>query len=124
MKLYGYAGCSTCRKPIHWLVARQLDPEIVDITQQPPSLAELGQALDQLGRKRLFNTSGQSYRALGPATVAAMDDPAALAALAADGKLVKRPFLILNDGRILTGFKEQEWQTVLLAESPVSDQER
>ena len=124
MKLYGYAGCSTCRKAIDWLVARQLEPQIVDITQQPPSLAELGQALDQLGRKRLFNTSGQSYRALGPATVAAMDDPAALAALAADGKLVKRPFLILNDGRILTGFKEQEWQTVLLAESPVSDQER
>ena len=67
----------------------------------------------QLGRQRLFNTSGQSYRALGAAAVQAMDDQAALAALAADGKLIKRPFLVANDGRILTGFKEPEWLDLL-----------
>ena len=77
------------------------------------SIAELEQALAQLGRQRLFNTSGQSYRALGAAAVQAMDDQAALAALAADGKLIKRPFLIANDGRILTGFKEPEWLDLL-----------
>lgn len=70
-------------------------------------------ALGQLGRGRLFNTSGQSYRALGAAAVKAMDDEQALAALAADGRLIKRPFLISADGRIITGFREEEWQQLL-----------
>jgi len=79
---------------------------------------ELEQALAQLGRQRLFNTSGQSYRALGAAAVQALDDQAALAALAADGKLIKRPFLISDGGRILTGFKEPEWAALLDGTSP------
>ena len=118
LKLYSYPRCSTCRKAIAWLAARQLQPEILDITEQPPSPAELEQALAQLGRQRLFNTSGQSYRALGAAAVQALDDQAALAALAADGKLIKRPFLITDAGRILTGFKEPEWVALLEAQAP------
>ena len=113
MKLYSYPRCSTCRKAIAWLSARNFAAEMFDITEQPPSIDELGQALAQLGRQRLFNTSGMSYRALGASAVQAMDDQTALAALAADGKLIKRPLLIADDGRILTGFKEQEWLDLL-----------
>jgi arsenate reductase (glutaredoxin) len=113
MKLYSYSSCSTCRKAIAWLTARHLAAETLDITEQSPSINELEQALAQLGRKRLFNTSGQSYRALGAAAVQAMDDQAAIAALAADGKLIKRPLLIAANGRILTGFKEPEWLDLL-----------
>ena len=114
MRLYSYSRCGTCRKAIAWLEAHHLAVEPLDITEQPPSLQELHLALDQLGRKRLFNTSGQSYRSLGAAAVQAMDDDQALAALAADGKLIKRPFLITGDGRVLTGFQPQEWEQVLL----------
>ena len=113
MKLYSYPRCSTCRKAIAWLTARHQAAETLDITEQPPSIAELEQALAQLGSQRLFNTSGQSYRALGAAAVQAMDDQAAIAALAADGKLIKRPLLIAANGRILTGFKEPEWLDLL-----------
>ena len=67
-----------------------------------------------VGRKRLFNTSGQSYRALGAAAVAAMDDDQALAALAADGRLIKRPFALASDGAVLVGFKLEEWSAALL----------
>ena len=112
-RLYAYSGCSTCRKAVAWLRAQGLDPEIVEITNQPPSLEELGQGLAQLGRGRLFNTSGQSYRALGAAAVKAMDDGQALAALHADGRLVKRPFVVARDGRILIGFRPEEWAQLL-----------
>lgn len=114
MKLYSYGACSTCRKALAWLRDHDLSVESIDITQQPPSLAELRLGLDQLGRKRLFNTSGQSYRALGGAAVQAMDDDQALAALAADGRLVKRPYLITDSGRVVSGFKPEEWQALLL----------
>jgi arsenate reductase (glutaredoxin) len=139
LKLYSYPRCSTCRKAIAWLQGQGIavDPiavpsiavdamavgtagadgeapslELIDITLQPPSLQELSHALQQLGRKRLLNTSGQSYRALGAATVQAMDDAALLQALAADGKLIKRPFLIGDDGATLTGFQQAEWESL------------
>lgn len=113
MKLYSYAQCSTCRKAISWLRERGIAITPIDITVTPPSREELEAGLVQVGRKRLFNTSGQSYRALGSATVQAMDDPRALDALAADGRLVKRPFLITEAGMVLTGFKPEEWEALL-----------
>ncbi|MEA5415658.1 Spx/MgsR family RNA polymerase-binding regulatory protein [Synechococcus sp. BA-132 BA5] len=110
-RIYHYPGCSTCRKALAWMLERQCSFEAIDITTNPPSLQLLREAHDQLGGfGRLFNTSGQSYRALGAASVKAMDTATALAALAADGRLIKRPFLVLASGRILTGFRPQEWQ--------------
>lgn len=113
MKLYSYAGCSTCRKALAWLAERGVSVDPIEITSQPPSQAELRLGLEQLGRQRLFNTSGQSYRALGGAVIRAMSDEQALAALAADGRLVKRPYLITPSGRVLTGFRPEEWQVLL-----------
>ena len=112
--LYQYAGCGTCRKALAWLRERQIPFNAIDITTSPPSLDLLAAAHEQLGGfGRLFNTSGQSYRALGAATVKAMDRETALAALAADGRLIKRPFLVSTSGRILTGFRPEEWQELL-----------
>ncbi len=112
--IYQYAGCGTCRKAQAWLRERRIPFDAIDITTNPPSLDLLAAAHDQLGGfGRLFNTSGQSYRALGAATVKAMDRATALAALAADGRLIKRPFLVTTAGRILTGFRPEEWEELL-----------
>lgn len=118
--MYSYAGCGTCRKALSWLQDQGLEVEQIDIINSPPSTAELAEALRQLGsRSRLFNTSGLSYRALGAERIKAMDDQEALAALAADGKLIKRPFLVSADGRITTGFRPQEWQPLLMEKKTV-----
>ena len=109
--VYSYAACSTCRKALKWLEEQGIAHEVVDITSSPPSLAELRQALASLvNRQRLFNTSGLSYRALGAAAVKSMGDDEALSALASDGKLIKRPFVITSSGEALTGFDPQRWQ--------------
>jgi arsenate reductase len=118
LRVYSYPACGTCRKALQWLAQQGFSValgslDLVDITSAPPSTAELRQAFEALGRKRLFNTSGQSYRALGAAAVAAMDDEQALAALAADGRLIKRPFAITASGRALVGFKVEEWSAAL-----------
>ena len=42
-----------------------------------------------------------------------MDTATALAALAADGRLIKRPFLVATSGRIVTGFRPEEWQELI-----------
>jgi arsenate reductase len=112
-RLYSYPACSTCRKALAWLKQQGLEAEVIDITTQPPSPQELEAAFEQLGRSRLFNTSGQSYRALGSAVIKALSDGDALRALAADGKLIKRPFLVTPSGRFCTGFNPEEWASLL-----------
>lgn len=114
LRLYCYGACSTCRRALKWLADGGIPAEVIDITVDPPGLDLLSEALNQLGdRRRLFNTSGRSYREIGADRIKAMDDQAALKALAADGRLIKRPFLVSASGRILTGFQEAEWAQLL-----------
>ena len=118
LRLFSYSKCGTCRKALQWLDQQGFSVgngnlELIDITLEPPVLHDLRLAFNSLGRKRLFNTSGQSYRALGAAAVAALSDDEALAALAADGKLIKRTFAITEAGTALVGFKPEEWQAAL-----------
>ena len=82
LQVYSYNRCSTCRKALAWLTERGIDHEVHDITLTPPSKEMLVAAHQSLGdRKLLFNTSGQSYRAMGAAAVKALSDDEALEAL-------------------------------------------
>ncbi|KZR86887.1 Regulatory protein Spx [Synechococcus sp. MIT S9509] len=114
--VFSYPRCSTCRKALAWLESEGLDHEVIDITLDPPSLELLQLAFRQFGQvKPMFNTSGQSYRAIGAEAVKLMSDEQALQALAADGKLIKRPFVQCPDGRFLVGFKPETWSESLLS---------
>jgi len=115
MKVFHYAGCSTCKKARQWLQSQALEVELVDIVAQPPTVAQLRRAmkLGDLPIRKLFNTSGQSYRQGDfKARLPTMSESEALAALAADGKLVKRP-LVLGDDVALVGFKPEAWDAAL-----------
>lgn len=104
--VFHYPKCSTCRRALAYLKQRAVAYTSLDIVEQPPSRAQLAAALKQSGLpvKRFFNTSGQSYREgkFGE-RLATMKEAEALDALAADGKLIKRP-LIVGDGFVLVGF--------------------
>jgi arsenate reductase len=114
MKVYTYKNCSTCRDAVKWLREHAISFEELPIRETPPSLEELRAALVAFGGdpRPLFNTSGQDYRALGlKDKLPAMSADEALALLAANGNLVKRPFVIDSKrGILLTGFKPAEWQ--------------
>lgn len=111
-RFYQYPKCSTCRKALALLARAGADYESVDIVTHPPKKAELARVLARSGLpvKKLFNTSGQSYREgrFGE-RLPGLSDAQALAALAADGKLIKRPLLIADDF-VLVGFDEAEYR--------------
>lgn len=112
IKLYSYQGCSACRKAKQYLDKHQIPYDEFPIRQQPPSKQELKSTLAAYDGdyRRLFNTSGQSYRQGGfKNRLAAMSGDEKIAALAADGNLIKRPFLI-GEKLKLVGFKEEEWK--------------
>lgn len=111
-RVYQYPKCSTCRKALAFLDRLGVEYESVDIVTNPPSKRELQRALKLSGLpiKKLFNTSGQSYRAgnFGE-RLPTLSESAALDALAADGKLIKRPFLLTSD-LALVGFDEASYR--------------
>ena len=111
LTVYHYPACSTCKKALKWLDAHGIAHERVHIVDAPPSVATLRQALRLSGLPvaKLFNTSGVSYREGDfKSRLATMSEDEALAALAADGKLVKRP-LVLGEGFALVGFREADY---------------
>jgi arsenate reductase len=115
LTVYHYPKCSTCRNALRWLAAHEIRHERVDIVEAPPSSALLGQVLERsrVPIARLFNTSGQSYRQGNyKEQLKQMSRAEALAALAVDGKLIKRPLLISPE-LVLIGFDEEEYEAAL-----------
>lgn len=111
-----YPKCSTCRKAQKWLDEHDVDYDIRDIKTDNPDLAELElwHQASGLPLKKFFNTSGQLYQKMGlKDKLGEMDEQAQYDLLAQDGMLVKRPILLLDDGRVLLGFKEGEWAAAL-----------
>lgn len=115
MRVYGYDKCSTCKKAYKFLDRRDLAYEKIPIVDQPPSAEELARIRELAGvpTRKLFNTSGQSYRNGGwKEKLPSLDDDAAFAALAADGKLIKRP-LVVGADFALVGFSEATYEDAL-----------
>jgi arsenate reductase (glutaredoxin) len=112
IEAWQYPKCSTCRKALKWLGAHEVAVETHDIVVTPPSLATLRDLYKRSGLPiaRFFNTSGESYRAGGfKEKLKTMSEAQALAALAADGKLIKRPLVDAGD-KVLVGFDEPTYQ--------------
>jgi len=116
IKFICYPKCGTCQKAKKWLEEKGLDYEYRDIKTHNPSLDELSQWYKQskLPLKKFFNTSGQLYKSMELKNkLPEMCEDDMLGLLSSDGMLVKRPLLIADDN-VLVGFKEAEWEKLLI----------
>ena len=112
LKVYAYKNCATCRKALQYLSARGLEFWTIPIREQPPTRTELKKMLKLYGGKtqKLFNTSGQEYKRLNlKAKLPTLTTDEAINLLSSNGSLVKRPFVLSDEGGIV-GFSEEEWE--------------
>ena len=111
LKVYTLANCDTCRRATKWLRAHGVAFEEIAIRVTPPPPAELRAALAAAGGKlrALCNTAGRDYREqkLGE-KLPTLSETDAIALLAANGNLVKRPF-VSGGGQALAGFDADAW---------------
>jgi arsenate reductase len=115
LTVYAYDKCGSCRDALKWLKAHGVSHQLKAIRKTPPTKTELNSALKLLGGdiRKLFNTSGMDYRALGmKEKLPAMSAEEAIDLLSQNGNLVKRPFVI-GDGVALAGFKPEAWENAL-----------
>ena len=110
-----YPKCTTCQRAQKWLDDNNIKYELRNIKENNPSLEELSvwHRTSGLPLKKFFNTSGLLYKSMElKDKLPEMSDEEKLGLLATDGMLVKRP-LVIGNGFVLVGFKEDEWREKL-----------
>lgn len=115
MKFICYPKCSTCQKAQKWLDEKGISYELRDIKTDNPTADELKEwyAKSGLPLKKFFNTSGLLYKSMQlKDKLPEMTEEEQLQLLSTDGMLVKRP-IIVTDGKVLVGFKEKEYETLI-----------
>ena len=106
-----YPKCTTCQRAQKWLDDHGVAYEFRNIKENNPKLEELREwyRASGLPLKRFFNTSGLLYKSLDLKNkLPTMTEEQMLSLLAGDGMLVKRP-LVIGDGFVLVGFREEEY---------------
>ena len=107
---YSYPKCSTCRKASKWLDQNNINYQLIDIVKEPPSGKFLELALKQFSSeiKKIFNTRGKSFKSI-EMDILDLTKKRIIELLSKDGKLIKRPFLVINENKLILGFNESEY---------------
>ena len=106
MQIYGLKTCDTCRKARKWVEAEGIEHQWFDIRADGVPLAIMQQAMKSLGHKQLLNRRSTSWRKLGDADKANIDNDKAVELIMANPALMKRP-LFVSDKGFVAGFDKQ-----------------
>ena len=116
MKLFiCHPRCSSCDKARKKLQELNIPFEERDITSDAPTSKEISKWYQDSGLAigKVFNTSGMKYRELGLSQKRKeMSEEEQLELLASDGMLVKRPILVAEDGQVLFGYREADYENI------------
>nr|WP_330361256.1 arsenate reductase family protein [Lachnobacterium bovis] len=110
-----YPRCTTCKKALKWLDEKGIEYTTRHIVEENPTYDELSNWYQKSGLplKRFFNTSGNAYKEMQlKDKLKTMTEEEQLKLLSTNGMLVKRPLLV-EDDKVLVGFKEPEWEQAL-----------
>jgi len=107
---YSYLKCSTCRKAAKWLKSKDFEFQLIDIVKEPPLVNYLNLAWEQYSddKKRIFNTRGKDFKTLD-LDIDLLSKAEIIQLLSSNGKLIKRPFLIYEEKKVILGFNEIEY---------------
>ena len=101
---YSYLKCSTCLKAAKWLKSKDFEFQLIDIVKEPPLVNYLILALEQYSddKKKIFNTRGKAFKTLN-LDIDRLSKEEIIQFLLSDGKLIKRPFLIYEEEKVILG---------------------
>lgn len=103
--MHGLPNCDTCRKARSWLREHEVEHRFSDYREHPMEPTELLRIAGQLGWTTLVNRASLTWRQLPEADRSPATSAEWLALVKTSPTLLKRPLLILPDGRAVAGFK-------------------
>lgn len=101
--LHGIKNCDTMKKARAWLDARGIAYRFRDYKTEPVTAGELADWAGVVGWQKVLNRAGTTFRKLPEGDKADLDEARALALMAANPSMIKRPVLVAG-GALVVGF--------------------
>ena len=109
--IYGIRNCDTMKKAFAWLDTHGVAYAFHDYKKQGIDRKRLEGWCKDLGWETLLNRAGTTFRKLDEKAKRDLDARKAIALMAAQPSMIKRPVLEIGDW-LLVGFKPEEYQTL------------
>jgi len=110
--LYGIRNCDTMKKAWTWLDEHGVTYAFHDYKKAGIAPEKLHAWCEQVGWEILLNRAGTTFRKLADADRQGLDEAKAIALMAAQPSMIKRPVLE-TEGALLVGFKPDQYQALL-----------
>ena len=111
MKIFGIKNCDTMKRAFAWLDEHGVAYTFHDYKTAGIGIEQLRSWSTQTGWETLLNTRGTTWRKLSPDQQANLDEEKALALMAENPSLIKRP--VLEHGTsLLVGFAPEHYSSL------------
>ena len=107
--IYGIKNCDTMKKARAFLDKKGLAYEFHDYKMQGIDRARLEGWAKKAGWEALLNRAGTTFRKLSEQDKEGLTEKKAIALMLAQPSMIRRPVLELGGGKILVGFKPEEY---------------
>ncbi len=107
--IYGIKNCDTMKKARAWLDKRGVAYEFHDYKTAGIECGQLEGWARELGWETLLNRAGTTFRKLPEKDKNGLSEKTAIALMAAQPSMIKRPVLDVG-GRLLVGFKPELYE--------------
>ena len=108
--IYGIKNCDTMKKARAWLDKKGVSYAFHDYKVSGIDKAKLEAWAKKAGWETLLNRAGTTFRKLSEKEKAGITEKKAIALMIDQPSMIKRPVLELPGGKLLVGFKPEEYQ--------------
>ena len=111
--IYGIKNCDTMKKARAWLDTHKVDYAFHDYKTAGIERGKLETWAKKAGWETLLNRAGTTFRKLPDKDKEGVTEKKAIALMLAQPSMVKRPVLELGGGKILVGFRPEDYAKAL-----------
>jgi arsenate reductase len=111
--IYGIKNCDTMKKARAWLDKHGIDYAFHDYKAAGIERAKLEGWANKLGWEALLNRAGTTFRKLPDKDKEGVTEKKAIALMLAQPSMIKRPVLELGRGKLLVGFRPEDYAAAL-----------
>jgi arsenate reductase len=111
--IYGIKNCDTMKKARAFLDKKGVAYDFHDYKTKGIERAKLEGWAKKTGWEKLLNRAGTTFRKLPDKNKDGVTEKKAIALMLAQPSMIKRPVLELPGGKVLVGFKPEEYKAAL-----------
>jgi arsenate reductase len=111
--IYGIKNCDTMKKARAWLDKHGVEYAFHDYKTAGIERERLERWAKKVGWEILLNRAGTTFRKLPDKDKEALTEKKAIALMLAQPSMIKRPVLDLGGGKLLVGFKPEQYSGLI-----------